>query len=107
MTLRDWIYFLLLVSNAVLAGVRWRDFSSTDRFLGTLMWITLIDELIAYTLDRNHISNAAVYNIYSPCEFILLSLYFNGAISAFKRHGVGWILGGAAIIGSIAYYLFW
>ncbi len=48
----------------------------------------------------------AVYGIYSPIELLILGVYFNCSIQAFRAKGIGLIIGVAGVVVGIANSIF-
>jgi hypothetical protein len=100
------VYFLLLLFVSVLAVTRWEQLSTADKFIAALLWVTSVEEAVAAFAAYYWHNNLTVYHVYSPIEFMLISLYFNYSIMALRKQGIGIIAGIAGILLSIINTLF-
>jgi hypothetical protein len=85
----------------VLAAYRWKALTKPEKFVALLMPVTLIAEIIAAFSANIWKNNYPVFHIYSPVEFLLISLYFNYTVSLLRKNNVGIILGLAGIPAAI------
>ncbi|MEO6833611.1 MAG: hypothetical protein ABI378_13490 [Chitinophagaceae bacterium] len=70
------------------------------------MMLTLLVEPTAYFASQRWHNNMPIYNIFSPIELFLVSLYFNYAVTYLRRRNLGIIIGGAGIVLSILNTIF-
>jgi hypothetical protein len=92
-----YLYFILVISATVLGAYRWKALAKSEKFVALLMPVTLIAEIIAAFAANRWRNNYPVFHIYSPIEFLLISLYFNYAVRLLRKNNIGIILGAAGI----------
>jgi len=93
------ITILLLV---VLAGAfRLRLMDRASRFMFVLLAMALLTESLAcYSAFKYH-NNNPIYDLFSIIEIAIVSLYFNYAITAFRKWNVGIYIGATGIIAGV------
>ena len=92
------LYFVLLSIGAFFTLRNWNCLTVSDRHIGILVLLTVISEITAEVLSAKIRNNMYVYHVYSPLEFVLISLYFNNRIEALKNRNIGILIALAGII---------
>lgn len=103
-TLGAYLSVLLLVSSISLAT--WKKFRLPDRYIALQMILTFVSEAIALFSAIQYKNSYIVYHFFSPIQFILTSLYFNGSIKTFRAKNIGLKMGLLGIVLSIANSIF-
>lgn len=99
-------YFALLGTVNLIFGIRWRRLSLPERIIAVLMLVTLSAESLALYADLHCRNSFAVYHVYNPVQFFLVSAYFNRSIIFFRKHHIGLIAGGIGVLLSVLNTLF-
>lgn len=92
------IYIVLLAGVSIIGISRYRIIDTPAKIIVILLTLTTISETLAQILSLTIKNNLLVYHIFSPIQFVLLSLFFNYQISFFKKHYIGIVL---AVIGLV------
>jgi hypothetical protein len=91
-------YFTLLLLVSVLGIVKWKSLNLAEKYMAILMPVTLVTEWLAFLIIKNSGNSLPVYHVFNPVEFLLISLYFNQSIEAFKRKNIGLYVGVAGML---------
>jgi hypothetical protein len=87
---------------AAIAGVfRFRQLAYTDKIIALLIFLTLVNELLAFFAMRHYKNNLIVYHIYSPIELLMVSLYFDGSVRILRKTRIALLIGILGIPASI------
>jgi hypothetical protein len=92
------IYLPLLLLTAGIAFYRWRILSKADRWICTLLFITLLQESLSGYLGLMKKANFATFHFYTAIELFLIALYFDRSIGFRRPYIVGICIGIAGII---------
>lgn len=65
-----------MASAAILGSVRWNALSAADKIIAVLLWLTILQEIIASVLAHFRGNNMASYHFYSVAELLAISAYF-------------------------------
>jgi hypothetical protein len=83
------IYFSAILTSITAAILQWRSVSKADKFIITLLLITLLNELLAIGAMKILRNDMLLYHVYSPIELLIICLYFNEKIQSLKRFHIG------------------
>ncbi len=95
------IYYFLLISISVLGLYQWRLFGRAEKIIVILVATTLVAEAFALYASYKWRNNLPVYHLFSPIEFLLISLYFNYSIKSFRTRHIGLAAGAVGILISL------
>jgi hypothetical protein len=87
------IYFTAILTSITAAILQWRAVSKADRFIITLLLITLLNEGLAIVAMKILRNDMLLYHVYSPIELLIICLYFNEKIQSLKRFHIGIAIG--------------
>lgn len=92
-------YYIVLVGVIVVGGTQYSELNTSTKAIFYLICLTLVAEISAYTYSTiTKEANYLFYHIFNPLQFILLSYYFNNAISYYKKTYIGYIVAALGII---------
>lgn len=66
-----------------------------------LLGLTLFSESTAYWAAVRLHNNNFVYHIFAPLQLFAIALFYQQVLPWFRRHNLGWIIGGVGIITAI------
>lgn len=103
----EYYLYLALVLIAFLISIHKIGLSRREDIVLSLLLIsTFISELIAILLINKYKNNLIIYHIFSPIQFLLISIYFNDVIKSFKEKNTGIYIGISGIAISVINTLF-
>ncbi len=94
-------YLFLLVFTLGLALARWRTLSQADRWICLLLFITIVQEWIAYQFKVLFQNNYITYHIYTPIEVLIILMYFDRAAHFSRKYAIAIYIGIVSVILSI------
>lgn len=100
------IYIILLILVSLLSFRNTGGNDTTIKHLRTYAIVTTITEIIAFLLYYTKGNNVIIYHIYSPIQLLILSVYYNQAISFFKQKRIGYVIGVSGLFISLINSLF-
>lgn len=101
MTLQIILIYHLVLAFAIFYGVkRYKFLDAGSRAIITLLFLTLIFEILAVISGHIYRTNTFIYNIFDTIQFFFISLYFNRSVDVFKKNNVAIYIGAViAIVG--------
>lgn len=96
-----YIYLAVIAVALYCSLLAYRPNSNESKLLSLLLGITLCSETTTCILAVTIRNNLPVYHIFSPVQFLLIALYFNESIPAFKKNATGIWIGISGIILSV------
>lgn len=78
---------------------RWRMLKHSERIISVLLMCTVLSEIFAYYFMTRYSNNMYVYHVFSPLEFVFISVYYNQTVSFLKRNYIGILI---AFLGCVA-----
>ncbi len=91
--------YISLLIFALGAGLyRWKNLSQADRWICLLLFITIIQEWIAYEFKITLKNNYITYHIYTPIEVLVILFYFDKAANFSRNYFVAISVGILSII---------
>lgn len=86
------IYFFILAVAGFMALIRFQSLHLPARWVCGFIWLGVLTELAGWYAVKYYGTNVPVYNVSSLLELLVISLYFNFLIPAFRRRHLGiWI----------------
>lgn len=95
------IYLLLLAGVSLLGLLKRKAIDTPAQLILYCIILTTISETTARILALTIKNNLFVYHIYTPIQFLFISLFFNYSIPSFKKRYLGIVIGISGIIFSI------
>jgi uncharacterized membrane protein len=94
-------YELILLASVVIVFSRWKILSAPDKWIGVLLPITLVQELLEGYYMYNYKPNFFTYHIYTPIEVFIIVNYFLRSSRIQNDKQVGFIAGVGAVVLSV------
>lgn len=80
-----YLYLILLVTTLFTSLFRWKILSQADRWICLLLFLTIVQELVANYYYYRYENNFITYHIYTPIELSIIIQYFNASIKIGKQ----------------------
>lgn len=96
----------ILVVAFLSAVIMFRKLDRPARIFAIYMIASVISEVIAYLVAKEHGDNMAVYNIYSLWEYAIICLYFNEIIDVFYKRRIGLFIASLGLLVGIFNIIF-
>lgn len=94
---------LLTMAIAITCGIiRLRDMDYGGRLILLLLVAGLLTEILATWAGKYLGNNMPIYAVFNIVEVVLVSLFFNECLDAFKREDVGKFIAGFAVVAGVA-----
>lgn len=99
-------YMLILCLAAVTGLIRYKKLDKASKLIVWYIIVTFVMEGASMVAAIVYKNNLPIYHIYSPLQFLLLSVYFNQSPSNNRIKLAGWLIGIGGVLLSIANSLY-
>ena len=82
-------YFTIVLTASICSLVRFRELKNAEKWVAYLLCTTLFFELLSVLAIELWKNNMYVYHIWSPIQLLLVCMYFNESVAAFKKYNIG------------------
>jgi len=107
MSLYFLIYIILIAAGFTASIIHRRQLSMADTCISILLLITFISEILNhFSFMFFHNNGMFIFHIFTPVEFLLISIYYNSSIPGLRRNNIGVIIGLAGLAVAVSNALF-